>query len=38
MPGEEMIVDFATSDVMDVDRRHDSSRRGGAFYIDPFVF
>lgn len=38
VPGEEMIFDLAVSDVMDVDRRHDRSSRGGAFYIDPFVF
>ncbi|NBC96381.1 MAG: DOMON domain protein [Deinococcus-Thermus bacterium] len=38
MPGEEMIFDLAVADVMDVERRHDRSSRGGAFYIDPFVF
>jgi hypothetical protein len=38
VPGQEMIFDIATAPVMDVDRRHDRSSRGGAFYIDPFVF
>lgn len=38
MPGEEMILDFAHGTTMDLDRRHDRSSRGGAYYIDPFVF
>lgn len=38
VPGEEMIVILASSDVMDMDRAHDRSSRGGAFYLEGFVF
>ncbi len=38
VPGDEMILDVAFANVMDLDRPHDRSGRGGAFYIDPFVF
>jgi hypothetical protein len=38
IPETEMILDLAFGDTMDLERRHGRSSRGGAYYIDPFVF
>jgi hypothetical protein len=38
VPGEPMIFLLAHGNVMDIERAHERSNRGGAFYIEGFVF
>ena len=38
VPGETMIFMLAHGNTMDVTRAHDRSNRGGAFYLEGFVF
>jgi len=38
VPGAEMILAGASSDVMDLARRHERSNRGGAFVLEGFIF
>ncbi|MFO8151195.1 MAG: DOMON domain-containing protein [Trueperaceae bacterium] len=38
VPGEPMIFMLAHGNTMDIERAHERSNRGGAFYIEDFVF
>ena len=38
VPGEPMLLTFATGPIMDLDRRHERSSRGGAYVLEDFVF